>query len=1178
MTPLEEAKRNQIFAADPVRSAFVMANAGSGKTRVLTNRVARLLLANTSPGKILCITFTKAAAAEMAERLFEVLGEWALADDETLIKALGELEGDAAKKRDADELNKVRRLFVRALETPGGLKIQTIHSFCEQVLRRFPLEAGAPPGFAIIEDSEAKQLRHAALDAVALRAGEDAAIASAFTRLSRAHDEKSLRELLFGGAMKRLDFDAALTRFGGFDGLMRGCAAELDVDPQTTEEMLQAEFLSRLDKHELERAYTALEASGGNPKTLSAASIKAYFAASSIDMQWDALFGLFMTASATPRKTIATNATDKIDVWTKPYLLDLQERFAIQFARLKALSIYHDTAAYLRLLSALIDVFADMKSARAALDFDDLIKRTQYLLETTDGAWVMYKLDQGIDHILVDEAQDTSPAQWAIIEALLNEIKSGGGAGSAARSFFAVGDMKQSIYSFQGADAALFEEKEITLGKALEAVGAYGNFNLQVSFRSTAPVLEFVDALFAADGAADGLGQRGVPAHGLAREGEAGLVELWPLTPRPDTPKTQPWDAPVDEPAASAPVKVLSRKIASAIKHWLGNEVLESQGRTIAPGDIMILVQSRGALFEEIIRQLAQAGVRVAGADRLKLIEDPAVEDLLSFAKFALLSSDDLSLAEVLKSPLYGFDDDADLFPLAHPRGPAQSLWSALRERAGEQAKWREAADEISAARATGLRQGPYAFFTHILDAGTPSGRRRFYARLSEASRDAIDELLRQALDYENAHPRSLQGFVDWFTDNAGEIKREMERSNDAVRVMTVHGAKGLQSKIVFLLDAHRGPNIRRIGPVIDLAHDSANAPRRERLSLLVASKAADVPATDEARAEIKRKAYEEYRRQLYVAATRAEDRLYICGVEQGNQKSTGDKPVTEKSWHALAQDAFDQLGDSACQSDEPFWPDSDGALRRYACAQTASIKKSDQAEAAPEVASPAWLMTPAKAETAPLSLAPSRLADDEEAAADGVETAAIQAPAHTPAQSPIAGDRYFRGRTLHRLLELLPDVEASQRAAAGDRLLARIAPQIDANERVRWRDEILTVLNDPQFAAVFGPGSRAEVNIAGAPKGAKPGLVISGQIDRLVVGAGEILVIDYKTNRPPPKDVADASPAYVAQMAAYRALLQEIYPDHKIKSALLWTFEARLMALPDAMLDHAFARTLAAG
>jgi ATP-dependent helicase/nuclease subunit A len=1174
MTPLEQASLNQILAADPVRSAFVMANAGSGKTRVLTNRVARLLLANTSPGKILCITFTKAAAAEMAERLFEVLGAWALADDETLIEALNELEGDAAKQRDTDALNKVRRLFVRALETPGGLKIQTIHAFCEQVLRRFPLEAGAPPGFAIIEDSEARQLRDTALDGVALRAGADADIANAFTRLARGHNEKSLRELLHNRAMKRLGFDAALTRFGGLDGVLRGCAAELDINPQTTEEMLQAEFLGQLDKRELERACTALEASGANPTKFGAIPIKTFLAATTDAERWAALLPMFTKANGEPREKIASNATDKIDAWARPFVDGLREQFVTQLALLKALNIYHDTAAYLRLLSALIGAYAKMKSARAALDFDDLIKRTQHLLETTDGAWVMYKLDQGIDHILVDEAQDTSPAQWAIIEALLSEIKSGGGAGSAARSFFAVGDMKQSIYSFQGADAELFEEKEASLGKALAGVGAYQNFNLQVSFRSTAPVLEFVDALFAADGAADGLGRHGVPAHGLKREGEAGLVELWPLTPRPDTPKPNPWDAPVDAPAASAPVKVLSRKIANTIKDWLAAEQLISQGRKIAPGDIMILVQSRGPLFEEVIRQLAQAGVRVAGADRLKLVEDPAVEDLLSFAKFALLSSDDLSLAEVLKSPLYSFDDDADLFPLAHPRGPAQSLWSALNERAGEQATWRKAADEISAARTRGLREGPYAFFTHILDAGTPSGRRRFYTRLSEASRDAVDEILRQALNYENAHPRSLQGFVDWFTDNAGEIKREMERSNDAVRVMTVHGAKGLQSKIVFLLDAHRGPNIRQIGPVLDLARDSANAPARERLSLLVPSKAGDVPTTEEARAEIKRKAYEEYRRQLYVAATRAEDRLYICGLEQGNQKSPGEKVVTEKSWHALAQDAFDRLGDAVHEAGEPFWPDGEDALRRYACAQTADIKQPDSPQIPPDIASPPWLFAPAKHEAAALSLAPSRLADEEEAAADGVE----KAPAHSPAHTPTASDRYFRGRTLHRLLELLPDVEAGARSAAGDRLLARIAPQIEPDERARWRDEILTVLNDPQFAAVFGAGSRAEVNIAGAPKGAKPGLIISGQIDRLVVGVDEILVIDYKTNRPPPKDVADASPAYVAQMAAYRALLQEIYPAHKIKSALLWTFEARLMALPDAMLDHAFARTLAAG
>ncbi len=1169
MTPLEETTRNQIDAADPARSAFVMANAGSGKTRVLTNRVARLLLANTNPDKILCITFTKAAAAEMAERLFDVLGEWALADDETLNKALSDLEGVAAKNRGVDDLAKVRRLFARALETPGGLKIQTIHSFCEQVLKRFPLEAGAPPGFAIIEDSEATQLRNAALDRVAISASDDQSLSASFDRLARDRGEKALRDLLMSGAMKRLDVEAAKGRFDGTDGVIKAAAAELDIDPSETETNIKSAFIGTLAHGDLEHAMAALDASGGNPAKL-ALSIKRFFAQAAVDEKWTALTGLFLTGTRTPRKKMTTKATDSVDPTVGPYLIGIQEKFIAAFDGLKALAIYRHTEAYLHILEALIGAYSELKAASAALDFDDLIIGVEQLFKRTDSAWVMYKLDQGIDHVLVDEAQDTSPAQWAIIEALLKEITSGAGARETARSFFAVGDMNQSIYYFQGADAELFEEKEADLGKTLAAAGAYQNFDLAMSFRSAAPVLDFVDALFAIDGAADGLGQRGVPAHGLKREGEAGLVELWPLTPMPQQPDESPWDAPVDEPVGNHPVQALSAKIAHTIDDWLArNDVLQSQGRPIRPGDIMILVQSRGPLFDEVIRALATKGVPVAGADRLKLMEDPAVEDLLSYANSVLLSSDDLSLAEILKSPLFNFDDDNDLFQIAYYRGANQSLWSALLERGGENTKWKAAADEILKAREVGLRQGPYAFFSHILETGAPSGRHRFYKRLSEASRDAIDELLRQALNFENAHPRSLRAFVNWFMENAGEIKREMERAHDAVRVMTVHGAKGLQSEIVFLLDAHRGPNIRQIGPMIELTADSANATGRERLSLLTGAKADDVAVTEAGRAEMKRKAYDEYRRQLYVAATRAEDRLYICGIEQGNTRDPHDKQTIEKTWHALAGDAFDQLN-GVHDGDAPFWPEGAAPLRQYQCEQTADMKTKEAAPLQPDVQTPSWLMKPAAPEAQPQRLAPSRLADDEEARAG--------APDEAPAHSPIAGDKYFRGRTLHRLLELLPEIEAGKRREAADKLLARLAPDFSGAERASWRDEVLTVMDSPDFAATFGPGSRAEVSIAGAPKGAKHGLTVSGQIDRLVVTDDKILVIDYKTNRPPPKTVEEISPAYVAQMAAYRALLQEIYPDHQIESALLWTFEARLTPLPRIMLDHAFARYLAAG
>lgn len=1160
LTPLEETTRNQRKAATPARSAFVMANAGSGKTRVLTNRVARLLLTNVNPEKILCITFTKAAAAEMAERLFNVLGEWALYDDNALREALSELEGPDAQPRDAAALAKVRRLFARALETPGGLKIQTIHSFCESVLRRFPIEAGAPPGFTVLEDTDARRLIEEALNALARHALKDEALSADVRRLSLTRNEQQLRELLSRGAASRLDFEALLKRHDGLEGAIAALAKELGANPKATEVDIRRSFVETLSKHELERTYETLLQSGGNPAKL-AAHVTAYLQTTTLNGRWSALEALFLTTSGTPRKQLASKATDKADPWARDYLSTTQSTFIDAVEYLRALALLHDSAAYYRLTADIIGRYAAAKAARAGLDFDDLIARALALFQNTDNAWVMYKLDYGVDHVLIDEAQDTSPAQWAVIEALFADYLSGAGARSDPRSFFAVGDMKQSIYSFQGADVALFREKELDLGKRLEAIADYENVPLTLSFRTTSPVLRFVDAVFDNPTAAEGLGDYPIPGHGVKREGEAGLVELWPLTPRPETEKANPWDAPVDAPTEDHPVKTLSARIAETINDWLKTgALLESQGRPIAPGDIMILVQSRGPLFEEIIRRLAQSGVPVAGADRLRLLEDPAIEDLLSYAKFALTEKDDLSLAELLKSPLFGFDDDNDLFPLAHNRPSSQSLWTALKTRAEEKPEWRDALEELNAARAIALKEGPYAFLSHVLEADAKrSGRRRFHERLSEAARDGVDELLRQALQYENSRPRSLRGFVDWFENNAGDIKREMENAGDSVRVMTVHGSKGLEANIIFLIDAHRTPRANTDGL---LKIDELG------LKVIAGPAAQDIERTAEARAEKKRRDYEEYRRLFYVATTRARDRLYICGVEDGRKGAAQDKDIAVKSWHALAEDAFSRLGETAERDAAPFWENSDKCAMRLTALQQADVDKEAGTEQIQPPSTPTWLFEKAAPEQSPRRLAPSRLIGENDGSlhSDNV-------------YSPTMGrDTYFRGRILHRLLELLPDVAPQDRRSTADRLLEKLASDIPIAERETWREEVLTVIDDPQFATVFAAGSRAEVAVAGRPKEAPADMLVSGQIDRLAVNASEVLIVDYKTNRPPPADIRRADPAYIAQLAAYRALLQEIYPDHQIRCALLWTYAARLAEVPADMLDHAFARLIKAG
>ena len=930
MSELLDARTRQRRGADPVNSAFVMANAGSGKTRVLTERVARLLLQRVDPQQILCITFTKAAAAEMSERLFATLGEWAIADDGALEKRLAKIEG-ASASRSEEEFCEVRRLFARALETPGGLKIQTIHSFCESLLKRFPLEAGITPGFSVIEDGESRRMLTAALDTVA---ASDNSVKEHIVRLSKNLIEENLRNLLMRGAAGGLKFYAMMDRYGGVDGALVALAGALSVDPEEREGAAREEFLQSLDRSCLAEARDALLQGGKNAIKFNAAPITAYLDAIESDDKWAALQKLFLKSDGAPREKYGDKKLNQAHPWLLPFLTDLEDRFVAAAARLRAAEVFHDSAAYLRLTAALRTQYDASKKARASLDFDDLIISARRLLQTEAAAWVRYKLDFGVDHILVDETQDTSPEQWSVIRALLDDYLSGEGARAVNRTFFAVGDVKQSIYSFQGADADVFEEQETDLGKALAAYhgrvgGAYENIDMQMSFRTTAPVLEFVDAVFSNEDARAGLGKSGVPKHLVSRAGVAGLVEIWPLTPAYETEKANAWDAPVDAPAPDHPVDRLCARVAGTIRQWLENdEALESVGRTVRPDDVLILVQRRGREFDGVLRALATAGVPVAGADRLKLLEDPAVDDLLSYMKFCVQPRDDLSLAETLKSPLFDFGDDADLFPLAHERGDKESLWASLQRRANERNHWRDACDRITEAKSIAVADGAFAFLTHVLETGLvngrASGRRLFNRRLSMASREGIDEMLRQALTYERGEPRSTRGFIDWFQENAAEIKREMERGAGAVRVMTVHGAKGLEANIVILIDAHRRPNMRDIGAPMELVADNDEEARTGRLPAIVGRQKGEPAVASASRAQIKAKHFEEYRRLFYVAATRARDRLYITGIESGREKNPRARPTEEKSWHSLAMDAFESLEDRTIREESPFWDESD--------------------------------------------------------------------------------------------------------------------------------------------------------------------------------------------------------------------------------------------------------------
>eukprot|EP00435_Cladocopium_sp_Y103_P077738 s1_g1477.t1 len=1141
---VDDTTRRQAAAADPDASVWVSANAGSGKTHVLINRVIRLLLSGTDPERILCLTFTKAAASEMAGRLYDRLGEWAVMEETALAEKLNELEGKAP---DAAKLLSARLLFARAIETPGGLKIQTIHAFCERLLGRFPLEAGVPPHFEILDERTAAELMAEARDEILLeigdeeQAGTETDLSGAFETVTSLVGEFGFDDLFREIVGKRARLTETIARVGGVDGILDQTAKLLGLSPEDTEESLAAAAGDAAPITELKDTLPLLQ--GGNKTDIKTADAIAAFLQAPKDIEvLDVYKTAFLKQDGDPKKLTPSIITKKVHE-AHPYLLDLLEQEQARIIELeerrRAARIMVSTHALYVLAAALLARFEALKSQWAVLDYEDLILKSRDLLNRSSAAaWVLYKLDGGLEHILVDEAQDTSPHQWQVIQALAEEFLSGEGARDLTRTIFAVGDEKQSIFSFQGADPAKFAEMKTHFATKVEGAGkAWNPVDLLLSFRSTREILSAVDQVFATEVTATGLNADAEPpTHYPFRDLDAGLVEIWPTCVPDEEEEALPWDAPLDYPNAQSPEARLAERVASTIAHWLASkEVLQGEGRPITAGDVLILVRRRNTFVEEVIRALKHRNVPVAGTDRMVLTDQIAVMDLMAAAAFALLPEDDLTLATVLKSPLIGFDEDA-LFELAHDRDG--TLWQALASRQHEQEQFREAHTLLSSWRTRADQVRPYEFFAQLLIAD--GGRLNLRARLGADVDDPVDEFLSLALGYERTHTPSLQSFLHWVEAGEAEVKREMAEGREEVRIMTVHGAKGLEAPIVFLPDTCSVPGGQHDPKLLPV--DAGGA----ELLLFPGRKANDDPVAGAARDHLRTEAMNEYRRLLYVAMTRAKDRLYVCGYE-------GVREPSPDCWYRLIENGL------AADMDEVLAWDGE-TVRRMEGEQKRAIKPATVAPQEQFSASlPAWAtQAPAPEPVPPKPLAPSKLVEEADE------------PSVASPLSKGGADRFKRGRLIHRLLETLPDLAEETRSVAAKRFLANEGLALSGDEQAEIAGAVERVLSVPDFAPLFGPGSRAEVSLVGEIESGGERLFLSGQIDRLLVSETEVLIVDYKTNRPPPSRIEEASPAYIAQMAGYAALLAKLHPDRPIRAALLWTDGPNLMEIPAEMLAKA--------
>ncbi len=1118
----------QAKASRPDAHAWVSANAGSGKTHVLTQRVIRLLLAGTPPSKILCLTFTKAAAATMAMRVFDRLARWVSLDDAALSEAIAATGSSV----EPGMLREARRLFSRAIESPGGLKIQTIHAFCESILHSFPFESNTPSGFRVLEEGETQDLLQRARSEAFMQSAPDPAFKQAVETLANGLSLDGF-DTLIADAIARRDVVATLARScANWPADHRAMlAVRLGVEPHDTLPRVEAEIQkAAFSNPRLCEIADALLRGGGKNDAKFAAKLRDV-AACADDRRCDAYLALFFFEDGRPRAKLVAAAGQKADPGLLKSIEDEIERLSPLVARRRALAALDRSDALIVVLDDILRRYAALKNAEGALDFEDLIERASSLLGRLDKQWVLYKLDAGIDHILVDEAQDTSARQWGILKELAAEYMSGEGRSPGRRTFFAVGDHKQSIYSFQGAEPALFRQaKDHFATRVRDSKGLFHDVRLDVSFRSAPGILKAVDTIFSHGENRAGVSDEDIAfVHAAWKNELQSLVELWPPVGPDPQDETPDWRLPVDATDARDPAVVLARRIADLIDRLLRPDAGESvwdetlrRRRPVAAGDVMILLRRRGALYEALIRALKQKGLPVAGADRMVLRDHIAVMDLIAAGKVCLLPDDDLSLACVLKSPLVGLDDD-DLIALA-PLRPA-SLWVALSR--SQAPAHREAFARLTLWRDEARRLTPFFFYASLLEA--QGGRRDLLARLGAEAGDAIDEFLRLALDMEGAETPALERFLHHIETGDVEIKRDMEAASESIRVMTAHGAKGLESKIVLLPDTCQEPAARE-SPLFTLK--AGGVPMLAWSS----KKADDCAVIAAARDARRREAMNEYRRLLYVAATRAEERLYIMGCH-------GARKPTSESWYCMVTRSLEPMLTSA----PAFWNDAESVQRWLdgdwpLCASDVSRV---EAHDAPPL--PAWLTAPVAARRPTPPLRPS---------------AAHAAPAWPPAaraprSSPLAPRQF--GRVTHQLLQALPAVAPDARAGAAERLL-RGRGDIDAATRAAMIDQALAVIDCPQLAPLFTPGAIAEAPIAGTialPSGRA--LEISGRIDRFAVHDDAIWLADFKTGASDASDQADR-----LQLALYTAALRAAMPGKRTRTWLVRTRELLAIELMD--------------
>ncbi|PZP87094.1 MAG: hypothetical protein DI582_01110 [Azospirillum brasilense] len=1115
--PRMSAVTQQIQPLTPIGSQWISANAGSGKTYQLTRQVVRLLLLGVPPERICCITYTKAAAGEMRARVVNALRGLLLASDETCQKTVDELIGFSA---DTVIMQRARTLFGQVLDShAGGVQLTTIHGFCQQVLRAFPLEAQVPPHFTVADDAQAAALRQQVKHRLLSNpGGMDDSVAASIALLAERSGEQRFDALLKTMLDKRAQWEAAWAGADAATYRTRLYAMAGVAEDASEGELLHA-AMHGFTASQLAALRAALpELQREKPQYLKdfAARVEQWLATP--PEQWATLQELWLDCWLTKSARTPISNLGKYAARQNSALDDaiqhgmaLAERFVAAQA---SLALAEESFAAALLARQVLGLYAMAKAERSVLDYEDLIIATRRLL-TLDGSvgWVMSKLDHRIDHLLIDEAQDTSSEQWRIAHALVEELVAstqGVGAGGVPRSLFVVGDEKQSIYSFQGAAPDIYVRKHSEMQALLAPTQSpLVTRPLNDSYRSANAILKVVDAVAALPHVSPALSDAGAPQpHGLKKTELIGSVALHPLIEPEEKAERTAFEFPLEYRITRSPAQLLAEHVTAHVRAMLDSGEWRA-------GDILILTRSRHPIVLPLLRCLQRAGVPVAGMDRLVLSQHLAVRDLLALMRWCAHRNDDLALAQLLRSPLVDWSG-AQLEALAAPRGPV-SLWHAL-----------EQADAVLAERLRGwaalLDQGPYAFLTRVLE--VDRARQRYALRFGAEIHEILDELKEQAMQMPATLAPTVANFCAWIGGSDRQIKREMDAgAHDHVRVMTVHGSKGLESRAVLLVDSTSVPDLKR--EIFSMAEQEEGW----RCPLLALSdEAKQAVLWDSARETQKAAQLREYQRLLYVALTRPAEALHVFGMAPGRGE------LSPQCWYETVRAGLQGMPGHRVLEDGSVVYEDAGTRPPAAAANMADMPEVPTwARAAIAPVARASVLSPSNLAAAPAALAPFAVARGESARERGVR--------------------------LHRVLQFL---QPGMSDAQVSDLIRYLSPDWNATQQQRAVDEVLALYHREPW--LFTAGGEAEVTIAGPVTILGQRYDVLGRIDLLLDTGEAIVVLDYKTGRDVPASASAVGDAYLLQLKLYVALLETLYPGRVIRPAIVWTANAQLMWLDAAV------------